>query len=776
MVIDVFDVTRSSWAYLTYAVKPLAFPELKSRLGSISSGETYVGHCCQCLIGAFVRLFQRNRVLNILICAGMSVQLSIADETEPRDTITIKDLVEIRDIVTFSLSPDGRYIAYQVRQADWEANDYYLSNYVANMEEPGESRWLANGGSTELQVNQLGISQGNLQVNEIAWSPDSQWIYFTKNADDERQVWRSHRIQASTERITDNASDVYGLQVSDDGMEVFFATDRRRSDMKSIVDRESRRGILIGFPPIYTFEDGPRWPSCSEHLKQWGKGWGPEISAIFECKPIIWVVDVDSRRERRATDVEADKYFKNMKRGANIDNEGTRHIQKQSPSGKHLAYFASEIDSSGTAADSQMRLTATIDGQTVQCPSEECVSSEPVDLWWHRDDADVVFLVKSGPRNTLTSLHIWNLNQREVRTVTSSDDELSNCQKNDDQLICAYESWTSPRSIVAISLSNHGITKVVDENPMFQDLVFTRVEKILGDDAYGNPAHAHLVYPADYQEGKAYPLVIVGYRSGGFLRGGIGDEHPVHVLAQNGLAVLSYDTSDFTDIPGEFADPVSYTTRYLEYVLIDQGPATAIETMIDLLSEDGMVDPLRVGITGLSHGASVLESAILRRNYAAASTAYSWITSPPNLFDHPDHVFIRAMDRAFGGTAFSEKGWENRAKYSIGINASEIDTPLLIQAADREYYLTAQNYHALKQADKVVELYLFPNEYHVKWQPVHRYNVYRRNLQWFLFWLQDKAVDDPVDSEQYERWRKMRDKHCVTLGTQDAVASSIYCH
>ena len=717
-----------------------------------------------------------NRVLHVLICAGMSVQSSVADEVVPLDAVTIEDLVEIRDIVTFTLSPDGRYIAYQVRQADWENNDYRLSNYVANIEEPGESRWLANGGSTKLRMNQLGISQGNLQVSEFVWSPDSQWIYFTKNSEDERQVWRSHRIQATMERITANASDVYGLQVSDDGTEVFFAADRRRSDMKSLIDRESSRGILMGFPPIYTVEDGPRWPSCSEHLKQWGKGWGPEISATLNCEPTVWAVDVISRRERRATDAEADKYFKNMKRGASTDSVGTRYIQKQSPSTEHYAYFAYEADPSGTAASSQMRLTATIDGQTVQCPAEECVSTKPVDLWWHRNDAEVAFLAKSGPRNTRTSLRIWNLNQREVRTITNKDDVLSNCQKNGDRLICAHESWTSPRSIVAISLSNRGITKVVNENPRFQDFAFTRVEKILGNDAYGNPTHAHLVYPVEYQEGKAYPLVIVGYRSSGFLRGGIGDEHPIHVLAQNGFAVLSYDTSDFADIPGNFEDPVSYTTRYLEYVLIDQGPATAIETMIDRLVEDGMVNPRKVGITGLSHGASVLESAILRRNYAAASTAYSWITSPPNLFDHPDHIFIRAMDRAFGGTAFSEKGWRNRAKHSIGTNASKIDTPLMIQVADREYYLTAQNYHAVKQADKVVELYLFPNEYHVKWQPVHRYNVYRRNIQWFQFWLQDAEAGDPVDPAQYERWRKMRDRQCATLGTQDAVESPIYCH
>ncbi len=48
---------------------------------------------------------------------------------------------------------------------------------------------------------------------------------------------------------------------------------------------------------------------------------------------------------------------------------------------------------------------------------------------------------------------------------------------------------------------------------------------------------------------------------------------------------------------------------------------------------------------------------------------------------------------------------------------------------------------ALKELGKPVELYIFPNEYHNKTQPMHRWNVYRRNVQWFQFWLQGFESD-----------------------------------
>ena len=49
-------------------------------------------------------------------------------------------------------------------------------------------------------------------------------------------------------------------------------------------------------------------------------------------------------------------------------------------------------------------------------------------------------------------------------------------------------------------------------------------------------------------------------------------------------------------------------------------------------------------------------------------------------------------------------------------------------------------------------MYVFPDAFHVRHQPVHRYNVYRRNVQWMKFWLQGETVSDPVGPTQYERW------------------------
>jgi hypothetical protein len=43
----------------------------------------------------------------------------------------------------------------------------------------------------------------------------------------------------------------------------------------------------------------------------------------------------------------------------------------------------------------------------------------------------------------------------------------------------------------------------------------------------------------------------------------------------------------------------------------------------------------------------------------------------------------------------------------------------------------------------------------------HRDAAYRRNLDWFRFWLQDYEDAAPEKREQYERWQGLRKLQCA---------------
>jgi hypothetical protein len=94
--------------------------------------------------------------------------------------------------------------------------------------------------------------------------------------------------------------------------------------------------------------------------------------------------------------------------------------------------------------------------------------------------------------------------------------------------------------------------------------------------------------------------------------------------------------------------------------------------------------------------------------------------------------------------------------YSMALNARAMDRPLLMQLADEEYLLGLETFTALREAGQPVEMYVFPGEHHIKWQPAHRRAIYERNLDWFQFWLQSHVDPDPAKAAQYKRWEAMR--------------------
>ena len=92
---------------------------------------------------------------------------------------------------------------------------------------------------------------------------------------------------------------------------------------------------------------------------------------------------------------------------------------------------------------------------------------------------------------------------------------------------------------------------------------------------------------------------------------------------------------------------------------------------------------------------------------------------------------------------------------SLVLNADRIEVPILIQTGDSEYEGGLDVVETLSHRGKAIELYVFPDESHVKWQPAHRRAMYERVTQWFEFWLMNRMDCDPSRKAQYERWRAM---------------------
>ena len=100
----------------------------------------------------------------------------------------------------------------------------------------------------------------------------------------------------------------------------------------------------------------------------------------------------------------------------------------------------------------------------------------------------------------------------------------------------------SPSEVASADLSTGEIRTLVDVNPELQNLQINPAQRIDVFDKRGERFWGHLVLPLGYEAGKRYPLIITTYADyEGFLRGGVGDEYPIHVFAANGFAVLNFN-------------------------------------------------------------------------------------------------------------------------------------------------------------------------------------------------------------------------------------------
>jgi len=137
------------------------------------------------------------------------------------------------------------------------------------------------------------------------------------------------------------------------------------------------------------------------------------------------------------------------------------------------------------------------------------------------------------------------------------------------------------------------------------------VQRLRFRNAYGTESFADLVLPPDHRPGQQHPLVVVQYTSDGFLRGGTGDEVPIHPLANRGFAVLSFDRPTFS-AAALTATSEEELVRANRADWIDRRRVqSSLEIALELAIETGAVDAGRMGISGFSDGGSTVQWALI---------------------------------------------------------------------------------------------------------------------------------------------------------------------
>ncbi len=656
--------------------------------------------------------------------------------------VTAGDLVRLRDIgfsnsisgaTPFTVDPDGRRIAFMLTRADPVTNDYCQQLATLELRPGARPQVIADGGALSVvtqDVRGILIPVGVPRSATPQWSPDGRWLAFLKQREGVMQVWRVAADGREAARyLTTGAAEVESFVWSKSGDAILYATRAGLEAQKQAYAQEAREG--------FTYDE------------RFGLNRALEPS-MRSRKMVQLALNIATGETRVATTDERD-----LLTGSLSDGRPAHALSAMRGADGRIAWTQRQ-DPARILSPVELWVTGR-DGQRIKCDACRFDHHDLERIWWDPAGDGLLYFVREGWGRSELVLYRW-VPGNVPRSILRTEDILTGCQLSADRMLCAREGSTTPRHLESIDLARGTSQLLFDPNPEVTPARLGKVERLHWKNAAGFEIFGDLILPRDRKRDEKLPLIIVQYRTRGFLRGGTGDEYPIHVFAARGYAVLSVDRPPpyFESIPeGSWsswneADPLNQ-----ENWNDRRNVLSAIEGGVQLLQARGVIDPRRIGITGLSEGATSTRFALVNRPDMFAAAAISTCC-----FD------VRAM-MVYGGTAVAEERrragfpsafgdlspWKSLA---LSENAATFHTPLLIQVADAETVTALETFMALREFKKPVDMYVFPGEFHNKWQPAHRLAIYDRNLDWFDFWLRQREDADQAKAAQYARWRKLR--------------------
>ena len=146
--------------------------------------------------------------------------------TQSSGAPSIDDILNLKRVGTPAISPDGRQVAYTIRETNWDENAYETEIWIGDTA-TGRSRQLTNARKSSLQP---------------AWSPDGASLAFVSDRDGKRQIYRIAVAGGEAERLTNSEDGVTNFAWSPSGGQIAYTMIDPISE--AMKDREKRWGDL----------------------------------------------------------------------------------------------------------------------------------------------------------------------------------------------------------------------------------------------------------------------------------------------------------------------------------------------------------------------------------------------------------------------------------------------------------------------------------------------------------------------------------------------------
>ncbi len=619
---------------------------------------------------------------------------------------SIDDIMALRMITSAEISPDGSHVAFAGFESDFEAD------------KDMRQLWLVpvSGGKP------VQLTHGEDPVGDYEWSADSAWIAFMR--DDQLNVMR--RTGGEPMVLDTDVEGASNLRFSPDGAALAFVAGPKN---KALIDaREERYGKYEVFREEGAYEhlwvmalrddmraDGaPRQVTTGRELSVIGYNWSPDGSKLaFTAWPTPYLVDV----------LESQIYVVDANDGA-PEKLTTSHGDKSAPiwnaSGRALAFTTAP----GFPNINRIAIVEA-NGQNERILDLDFPGSPNLLRW----DGDA--LLFSGAWQTSLQLYRAAVGSGSAEPVTESDiDSTRGCTfSSDASVVACLRAGRSSLSEIVVLIGG-GERQLTDMSAQLAGLQLPTKELIRWESDNGLEIEGVLTKPHDFQEGRRYPLYVRTH--GGptgtdrpWIVGLPRSLYPPAVLASQGGGALVLQTN-YRGSDGYGEDFQMSNLRNLGV-----GPARDIIAGVEMLTEQGLVDPDRVACLGWSQGGHISAMLSTYSDICTAAIMGAGISDWRTYYYNTD--ITQFTTEYFGATPLADD--DVYAKTSPVTYIDRAKTPVLIQHGENDHRVPIANGYQFRQLllDKGVEarMIVYQGMGHGPSTPRMRRAINEHALAWF---------------------------------------------
>ncbi len=676
---------------------------------------------------------------------------------------SLEEILQLKVLSDSRISPDGRFVAYRVRETDWNEDSYIQQIWLVD---------AATGISSQL-------TRGKRSTGTAEWSPDGRWLAFVSerelntispaipvyskewkdekqgkgedvHAVDEkvasRQIWLISPTGGEAWQLTRHETDISTFHWSKDGKQIAFvapvgegaAEERRKSKYGNydVIEKDFRQNALwtVAMADAETRFTAVKAERITREatINVKGFSWSPD------SKHIVFSA---TRNPLRAFKGDEDIYLVDLSH----DNDTRKIVALDgpdghpifSPDGKQIAFYTALAQPNFYYANAHI---GVVDVDHVL--AEAAVSRGSVrDLTRNFDEnpqlvdwgPDGIYFV--GLQKTYTHLFRVDTKTGQISSITPADipklDSVSFTTDFKTVAIVAEDSTHMPEIFIS-PVSDFSPRRLTDMTEQVKDLTMGSSEVVSWKSIDGTTIEGILRKPPGFDPSKKYPLLVQLHGgpdnvSRATLLADDGDYYPYQSFLAKGTLVL---LPNYRGSAGYGA-----TFRSLNVRNLGIGDMWDVMSGVDYLIARGLADPARLGCMGWSEGgyiAAFLTTHTDRFKAISVGAGISdWIT-----------YYVGTDDTPFTRQYLLSNPWDDPAIYaktSPIATIKQAKTPTLIQQGSVDKRVPVLDsfelYRGLQDQHVPSRLILYTGFGHDITRPKSNRAVMESNLDWFAHYI-----------------------------------------